>query len=138
MPKIAHAESRDDAAERGAGELTRIARATTERGADATRDGIERARALTADATEAQRQTVQRSADETAELGRTVVDLLGEQTRDNMQAAAALGRAVNWAEVAQVQRELIGSSFARMNRLGERYRAMMQAGMKSMAFPSRH
>ena len=54
-----------------------------------------------------------------------------------MQVAAAFGRVMNLAEVAEIQRDFLAGSFNRMNQLGERYCAMMQAGMKSMTFPPR-
>ena len=135
MPKIANAENHERVA--GADKLGEMARSTTEQGADAARRGIERARDAAMNAAENQRQILQQSAGESAELGRAIVDLIGQQTRHNMQVATAFGRAVNWAEVAEIQRDFLAGSFHRMNQLGERYRAMMQAGMKSMAPPAR-
>jgi hypothetical protein len=139
MPKIAHNEADgENDVERGHERLTKIARSATEQGADAARESIERARTTVEVVAEKQRQAIQQSAGEAAELGRVFVDLLGQQTRHNMQTAAAFGRAFNWAEVADIQRDFIAGNFARMNQFGERYRAVMQAGMRSMAFPSRH
>ena len=137
MPKIARIDHHDRAAQSGADQLTKISRLTTEQGADAARESIERARASATDAAEDKQQILQQTAGESAELGRAIVDLIGQQTRHNMQVAAAFGRVMNWAEVAEIQRDYLAGSINRMSQLGERYRAMMQAGMKSMTFPSR-
>ena len=137
MPKTARIEDHDGAAQSGADKLTKISRSATEQGADAARESIERVRASATDAAENQQQILQQTAGESAELGRAIVDLLGQQTRHNMQVAAAYSRALNWAEVAEIQRDFLAGSFDRMNQLGERYRAMMQAGMKSLALPTR-
>jgi hypothetical protein len=137
MPKIARIEDHDRAAQSGADKLTKISRSATEQGADAARESIERVRASATDAVQNQQQILQQTAGESAELGRAIVDLLGQQTRHNMQVATAFGRVMNLAEVAEIQRDFLAGSFNRMNQLGERYCAMMQAGMKSMAFPTR-
>jgi hypothetical protein len=134
MSKIARNEGHDGSAERVADKPTKIARSTTQQGAGAARESIERARASATDAAENQ---LQRSVGESAELGRAIVDLLGQQIRHNMQVAAAFGRVMNWAEVAEIQRDYLAGCFNRMNQLGERYGAMMQAGMRSMATPTR-
>jgi hypothetical protein len=139
MARIAHdqVDVAEDV-ERGGERLTETARSASEQGAGAARETMERARTSVTQVAEEQRQAIQQSAGEAAELGRVFVDLLGQQTRHNMQVAAAFGRAVNWAEVAEIQRDFIAGNFERMNQLGERYRAMVQAGMKSMTLPARH
>ena len=137
MPKIARIEDHDPAAQSGADKLTKISRSMTEQGGDAARESIERARASATDASESQQQILQQTAGESTELGRAIVDLIGQQTRHNMQLAAAFGRVMNWAEVTEIQRDYVAGSFNRMSQLGERYRAIMQAGMKSMTFPPR-
>ena len=137
MPKIARIEDHNRAAQSGADKLTKISRSMTEQGGGAARESIERARASATDAAENQQQILQQTAGQSAELGRAIVDLIGQQTRHNMQVAAAFGRVMNWAEVAEIQRDYLAGSFNRMSQLGERYRAMMQAGMKSMTVPPR-
>lgn len=137
MLKTPSSKDHESSAERGADNLTRIARSNIQHGADAAREGIERARTSATATAETERQTVQQSAKGSAELGHTLVDLLGEQARHNMQVATAIGRAVNWAQVAEIQRDFLTESFKRMNHLGESYRGMMQVGMKSMTFPTR-
>ena len=73
-------------------------------------------------AAEERHDTARQAAEDSAELGRTFVDLIGEQTRHNMVAATAFGRAVDWADLAQAQREFISGSFERWSQLNDRYR----------------
>ncbi len=122
MPKIAHTEA-EHAARRSTDKLTKVATEATERGADA--------------AGEMQHQTIKQSAEGATELSQLFVQLFNEQARHNLQAATALGRASNWGEVAKVQSEFVRGSFERMNQLNSRYLEIIQAGMKSMAFPAR-
>lgn len=126
MPKIARHEDYAGSAERGAENVTKIARSATQEGADAARESSERARNAASEVTE-----------ESAELGRSIISLLGEQTRHNMQFATAFGRTVDWGQVAEMQRDFLAGSFNRMIQLGDRYRTMLQAGMKPMAFTTR-
>jgi hypothetical protein len=116
MPKIAHLEADHaaNAAMSGTDKLTKVATQTTERTADATG--------------ELQQETLRRSAKGTAKLGQLFMTLFVEQARHNLQLVTA---------VAKAQGDFVRGSFERMSQLSGRYREIVQAGMKAMAFTAR-
>ena len=115
MPKIAQDDvNRDDITSEGKADLTDATREAGERAADAARESARIVRATAAET----RETALHSAEAAADAGRMFVEILGEQARHNMQTAGALAQAVNWSEVADVQRDFIDDSVARMSRLG--------------------
>jgi hypothetical protein len=48
-----------------------------------------------------------------------------------------MGRAVDWAELAQAQRDFFTGSFDRMREFNERYREAMLSSLKSMGLSAR-
>jgi hypothetical protein len=75
---------------------------------------------------------------ERAEAAATsVLEILSDQTRHSFETAVALARARNFTEIAQVQSDFIGGSFARMGRLNERTLALVRNGMMSLPTSAR-
>jgi hypothetical protein len=132
MMKIARTQAEPS---RGSATSTKVARVGHE-GRDAARS-VSDAAADTSAAADDGRRIARRSAADAGELGNTALELLAEQTRHSLHAATAIGRAVNWTEIVEAQREFVGESFDRMKRLGESYRAMLQAGMTTMSASGR-
>ena len=139
MSKTAHIEANHaaNAAKGSTDKLTKVATETTERGADAAREGVRVAQRTAGAVGEMQHQTIRQSAKGTMELGQLFVTLFNEQAQHNLQLATAFGRAVTWDQVVQVQRDFVRGSFERMNRLNSRYLEIIRAGMKSVAFTAR-
>ena len=139
MPKIAQAEAGREASASGRNlaNLAEVTRETREKAADAAHEGERLVRA-TADAAAEQRETARHSAETTAEAGRMFMDMLTEQAQHNMQAAAALSRAVDWSQVAEIQRDFFSGSFARASQLAHFYRQIFQVGTSPTRFGSRH
>ena len=65
------------------------------------------------------------------------MDLLAEQTRHNMEAALAIGRAVSWTGVAEAQRDFVTGSLARISQINQRYREIIENGLKSPTFTAK-
>jgi len=152
MPKIAHTESRDEAAEKQTERFTKVARQTTDvvvnaarenveraqsASANAARESIERARKIAEDATANQREIALRSTEDLSEANRMVLELFAEQTRHGLEAASVFTRAVDWAEIFAAQRDFLNASLDRTRQLNDRYREMVQAGLKAFALPVR-
>ena len=144
MPKIAHLSrehGQDSAsAERTDEKLTRVARATTQAGADAARESVQVAQSATeavaqraTDIAEDLFGTTRKLAEQSPEFGREFAELLGEQTRQSADTLSAFARAVNWTEVAQAQSRLIAGSFLRFSQFSARYGEFLLRGMTATA-----
>ncbi len=60
------------------------------------------------------------------ELARLFVALLHEQTAHNLESMLVLGRAADWREAAQMQRDYVRASVERMSRFTERYAELVE------------
>lgn len=136
MPKIAHTEA-SYTGDGGSSKLTKVASHATDKGADAARESMQAAQRTAGAMSGLQHETMRRSAEGGTEFSQLFVQLFSEQARQNLQVATALGCAVTWDEVAKAQRDFVRGSFERMNQLNGRYREIIQAGMKAMAFTAR-
>jgi len=136
MSKIAQVEPTLDkpaAAAAADQHLTRTARAPSETAAGVSREFARTATAVADD----QKAAARHVASEAGDLGRTAAELLAEQARHGVDAAAAMGRAVDWAQLAQAQRDFFAGSFERMRQFNDRCREAMLSGVKSMSFSAR-
>jgi hypothetical protein len=127
MSKIAHLEA-DYTAKAGTDKLTKVATQTTDRGADAARESMQVAQRTATAFGERQQESVRQSAKDATELNQLFVQLFNEQARHNLQLVTA---------VAKAQGDFVRGSFERMSQLSGRYREIVQAGMKAMAFTAR-
>jgi hypothetical protein len=127
MSKIAHVEA-DPTANGGATKLTKVAMHATDRGADAARQSMQVAQRTATAIGERQQESVRQSAKDATELSQLFVQLFNEQARHNLQFVTA---------VAKAQGDFVRGSFERMSQLSGRYREIIQAGMKAMAFTAR-
>ena len=114
MAKIAHQKHRDETSATGEA-LDEAARTA---GAAAVAETDQRAQP--------------RSGEKLEVAATSVLEILSDQTRHSFEAATAVGRARNFSEVAQVQSDFIGGSFARMGRLNESALALLRSGMTSL------
>lgn len=138
MPKIAQVAPQDAAADEPTEKFTKIARrpADAGAGAGATREAMERAQAKAAAALADRGETTLRSSEDATQSGRLLLELFAEQTRHGFEAASVLTRTIDWTEIFAAQQNFVSASLERSRRMNERYREMIQAGMKSAAFPS--
>ena len=127
MPKIAHTEA-SYTGNGGSSKLTKVASHATDKGADAARESMQAAQKTAAAFGERQQESVRQSAKDATELNQLFVQLFNEQARHNLQLVTA---------VAKVQGDFVRGSFERMSQLSGRYREIVQAGMKAMAFTAR-
>jgi hypothetical protein len=125
MSKIAHTETSADG---GAAKLTKVATQAADRGADAARESMQVAQRTATAIGERQQESVRQSAKGATELSQLFVQLFNEQARHNLQLVTA---------VAKAQDDFVRGSFERMGQLSGRYREIIQAGMKAMAFTAR-
>ena len=133
MTKIAHVEAKQEIAERSADKLTKSAQATTNAGADAVGESVKLALGTAEVAAEDQYETARKSAADTTEISRMFVEMISQQTRHAMETASVFGRAVNWMEIAEAQRNFIVGSFARFSRINASYREFLLSGMTSLS-----
>lgn len=133
MTKIARVEAKQEIAERSADKLTKSAQATTNAGADAVVESVKLALGTAEVAAEDQYETARKSAADTTEINRMFVELIGQQTRHAMETASVFGRAVNWMEIAEAQRNFIFGSLARFSRINASYREFLLSGMPSVS-----
>jgi hypothetical protein len=127
MSKIAHLEA-DHTPNGGAAKLTKVAMHVADRGADTARESMQAAQRTATAFSERQQESVRQSARDATELSQLFVQLFNEQARHNLQLVTA---------VATAQGDFVRGSFERMSQLSGRYREIVQAGMKAMAFTAR-
>jgi hypothetical protein len=139
MTKVANAErTHGYAAERHDTTYEKLAYAKTGRATDATRATIRHAETEALRAAGDQQEILRQASEKSVGTSRILVDLMAEQTRQNRHAVGAIGRAVNWSDIGEIQRDFLSSSFARMSQINLRYREIFEHGLKSMSLAARH
>ena len=103
------------------------------RAASALRPNFDQAQKVAGAFGETQRETVRKSAEGSAALGKLYMDLLTEQAEHNLQAVKAFGKAFDWRELVELQREFVRASFQRMNELNTRYLELCRGVMTTAA-----
>jgi hypothetical protein len=135
VTKIAQVETKQNTlvAEHSADKLTKSAQDALKPGADVVGESVKRAISTAEIAAEDQYETARRSAADTTEIGQMFVELINQQTRHAMDTAAVFGRAVNWMDIAEAQRNFIVGSFARISQINASYREFLLSGMTSVS-----
>ena len=129
MTKIAQVEAKQEIAHRGTDKLTKSAQAANA----VVGESVKLALGTAEVAAEDQYETARKSAADTTEINRMFVELVKQQTRHAMETASVFGRAVNWMEIAEAQRNFIFGSLARFSRINASYREFLLSGMPSVS-----
>jgi len=141
---VRSADAARDAADRAsesardvADQTADIVRDTADKVSETVREGARSGLAAVENVAGRQREAAESATRDLADFASAFGSLFSEQAQENLKFALAFGTTTDWHEFARIQREFVEGSFARLQQVGERYRAALQVLFNSAATSSR-